>query len=48
MSETHVSTLIGAIFAPIAYWIGLFVGRIRQGEAIQPRKAGIANEHHRR
>ncbi len=35
MNETHVAMLIGAIFAPLAYWIGLFVGRIRHHALVE-------------
>ena len=46
MNETHVAMLIGAIFAPLAYWIGLFVGRIRH-HALVERKLQRADDYQR-
>lgn len=35
MNETHVAMLVVASVTPLAYWIGLFVGRIRHHALVE-------------
>lgn len=46
MSETHLTMLIGTIWALIAYWTGLFVGRV-QHHAVVERQLQRAADYKR-
>ena len=47
MNETHVAMLVVASVTPLAYWIGLFVGRIRHHALVKRQLQRAAEEMER-
>ena len=43
MSEIHAATLVGTVCVLLAYWLGLYVGRLRHFELVEKHLARATN-----